>query len=449
MDADRVVVIGGGPGGRIAALHLANAGSEVLLVEEEALGGQCLHSRCMVVCALNDVARTLHQCRTLAGRGVMAGPPEISFPYLLAGIRDVVGRIGEVIRQETLDAGVEVLAARGRLEEGRVFVDGAPVEADAVIIATGSSPALPAIEGRDLAGVITHRDISSLDTLPGRMVIVGGGVSAAEFAYIFRQLGSEVTLVSRRDFLRGMDDRIRDQARRDLEGVAFLENTPITGVAGSDGRATGVRLADGSEVDADTVLFATGVAPNTDATDGLSLGAAGEILVDERMQTSRPGIYACGDVIGPPYLTPAAWREGLVAAENILGRPATISYTGIPRTMHLSMEYAHASCADERSTTFTAPGPAGPGTFWRVGAGGTGLVQVSADAGSGRITGVASVSPAAGHTVPFLAFLMQEGITTSRFADFFESHPDSDGLVHLLKYMDEWRRSPSPSPGED
>lgn len=444
MDTGRVVVIGGGPGGRIASMHLARAGREVLLVEEAGLGGQCLHSRCMAVCALTDVARTIHQCRTLARRRVAAGPPEISFPDLLAGIRDVVGRIGEVIRQETLDAGVEVLDARGRFEDGRVVVDGEPVDADAVIIATGSSPALPAIGGRDLAGVITYRDICSLSALPGRLAIVGGGVSAAEFAYIFRQLGSDVTLISRREFLRGMDDRVRDQARRDLEGVTFMENIPVAGVAGSDGQATGIRLADGSEVDADTVLFATGVTPRTDDTSGLSLGAAGEILVDERMQTSIPGVYACGDVIGPPYLTPAAWREGLVAAENILGRPTTISYTGIHRTMHLSMEYAHASGADERSTRFTAPGPAGPGTFWRVGVEGTGLVQVSADAGSGRITEAASVSPAAGHTVSFLAFLMQEGVTASRFADFFESHPDGDGLIHLLKYVEEWRRSRSP-----
>nr|WP_303715344.1 NAD(P)/FAD-dependent oxidoreductase [Methanoculleus marisnigri] len=429
-----IVVIGGGPAGRLGAMHLAQAGAEVRLIEQRSIGGQCLHERCMTICALNDVARVIEYARTQKDLGILDSVPAVSYPAIRRRVCEVQEKLASVLDAETRRAGVEVIyGAVGRLEGNRVYIDDEEVRADAVLAATGSRAAVPTIPGTDLPGVYTYQTLPAMPDLPRRMVIVGGGVVAAEFAHIFRAFGSEVEIVARHELLGDLDEKMRSAALRDLAGVGVREQTDVAGIEG-DGRVRSVLLGSGEELSADTVLLATGLVPRSESLQGLRKGPDGAVVVDRRMRTSVEGVYAAGDVIGPPYLTPAARREGVVAAENILGHPTEMDYTGIPQAMSLRYDYAFATVGTDGGVTLSAPAPAGPGSFWDVAGGWAGLSQIRVDPGSGRLLGAAAAVPGASILLSYLGYLMKRGITVDDFDDIVEVHPSTDGVYGLARY---------------
>ncbi|WP_292392866.1 NAD(P)/FAD-dependent oxidoreductase [Methanoculleus sp. UBA303] len=429
------IVIGGGPAGRIGAMRLAQAGAEVQLIEKHKIGGQCLHDRCMTICALNDVARLVEYARTQKNLGILDSVPAVSYPAVKRRMREVQEKLSSVLDAETRRAGVEIIyGAEGRLSGDRVYVDDEEVRADAVLAATGSRAAVPDIPGNGLSGVYTYQTLHAMDDLPRRMVIVGGGVVAAEFAHIFHAFGSEVQIIARHGLLRDLDDKVRSAALRDLAGVGIREQSVVTGIEGG-GRVRSVLLAGGEELTADAVLLATGLVPRSEPLQGLRKGPGGAVIVDRQMRTSVAGVYAAGDVIGPPYLTPAARREGVVAAENILGHPTVMDYTGIPQAMSLRYDYAFATArADGGCVTLSAPAPAGPGSFWDVAGGWAGLAQVRVDPETGRLVGAAAGVPGASTLLSYLGYLMKRGITVGEFDDIVEVHPSTDGVYGLARY---------------
>lgn len=428
-----IVVIGGGPAGRLGAMHLAQAGAEVRLVEQRSIGGQCLHERCMTICALNDVARLIEYARTQKDLGILDSVPAVSYPAIRRRVCEVQEKLSSILDAETRQAGVEVIyGAEGRLEGNRVFIGDEEVRADAVLAATGSRPVIPDIPGTDLSGVYTYRTLPTMPDLPRRMIVIGGGVVAAEFAHIFAAFGSEVEIVTRHALLGDLDPKMRSAALRDLAGVGIREQAAVEGIDGA-GRVRSVMLADGEELEADAVLLATGLAPRSEMLQGLEKAPDGAVIVDSRMRTSVKNVYAAGDVIGPPYLTPAARREGVVAAENILGRDTVMDYEGIPQAMSLRYDYAFAATGDE-GVTLSAPAPAGPGSFWDVAGGWAGLAQVRVDPASGRLIGAAAAVPGASLLLSYIGYLMKRGITVDDFDEIVEVHPSTDGIYGLARY---------------
>ncbi|MDV2481465.1 NAD(P)/FAD-dependent oxidoreductase [Methanoculleus sp. Wushi-C6] len=427
------VVIGGGPAGRLGAMRLAQAGAEVRLIEQRKIGGQCLHERCMTICALNDVARLVEYARTQKDLGILDTVPAVSYPAIRRRICEVQEKLSSVLDAETRRAGVEVIyGAEGRLEGNRVYIDDEEVRADAVLAATGSRPAVPDIPGTSLSGVYTYRTLPAMPDLPRRMVIVGGGVVAAEFAHVFRAFGAEVEIVARHGLLGNLDPKVRAAALRDLSGIGIREQTPVASIEGA-GRVRSVVLGDGEEIEADAVMLATGLVPRSESLQGLEKGPDGAVTVDSRMRTSVEGVYAAGDVIGPPYLTPAARREGVVAAENILGHETVMDYTGIPWAMSLRYDYAFAT-AGAGGLTLSAPAPAGPGSFWDVAGGWAGVAQIRVDPETGRIVGAAAGVPGASTLLSYIGYLMKRGVTVDDFDDIVEIHPSTDGIYPLARY---------------
>jgi dihydrolipoamide dehydrogenase len=245
-----------------------------------------------------------------------------------------------------------------------------------------------------------------------------------------------VTILSRSGFLKTLDRHLRTIALKELAGVEIRENTRITSIRGPS-RVTSVDYqmgGDMSSLDADTVLVAAGLIPRSEMINGLQKGALGEVIVNDQMQTSVPGVYACGDVTGPPYLTPVARHEGLVAADNILGCDRKMNYRYIPRSINLAHELAYCITDGAGSASLAIPGPCGPGTFWSVPSGDTGLAKIMADPTTGEITGISAVGPGGGLIAGYLAFLMQRHITVHDFEDFIEVHPSTDGVYGLAKY---------------
>ncbi len=202
-----------------------------------------------------------------------------------------------------------------------------------------------------------------------------------------------------------------------------------------------MRTADGDTgLEVDAVFLATGLTPRSELLQGLRKDPLGNVIVDDHMQTSVPGVYAAGDVIGPPYLTPVARREGAVAADNILGRNVAMDYAAVPQALELGYEFASVSVPGEEGVTLSSPAPAGPGSFWDVASGWTGMAQIRVDPATGRIVGAAAAAPGASLLISYLGFLMRRGITVDDFDAFAEIHPSTDGIYWLSRYAAELLR---------
>ncbi|MDN7025114.1 NAD(P)/FAD-dependent oxidoreductase [Methanoculleus sp. FWC-SCC1] len=432
-----IVVIGGGPAGRIAAMRLGQAGREVRLIEKRAIGGQCLHDRCMVVCALADAARAVERSRRMYDLGILDAAPRVSFPTLMTRMREVQQKLAAVLDEETRSTGVEVIyGAEGSIDGSTVFVDGERIPAEAVIAATGSRAVLPAIPGIERDGVYTYETLRLLPEVPGRIAIIGGGTVAAEFAHIFRAFGAEVTVLARSRFLGDLNEKLRAAAFRDLAGMDIREQTAAESLEGGGRvRSVAVRTAAGTDtIDVDAVFLATGLAPRSEMLQGIGKKPDGSVIVDARMRTDVPGVYAAGDVIGPPYLTPVARREGVVAADTILGRDTVMDYTGVPRALELGYEFAYVSVDGDDDLALSSPAPAGPGSFWDVPRSWTGMAQIRVDPETGRLVGASAAAPGASLLISYIGSLMKKGIRVGDFDDFAEIHPSTDGVYWLSRY---------------
>jgi dihydrolipoamide dehydrogenase len=435
-----IVILGGGPAGRIASIRLATAGKEVTLVEYGGIGGQCLHFGCMPVCALNDVARLVHTSRMFHGLGLIDNVPNVRFAEILREMKPIQEKIASILDNETRHAGVNIVYGKtGRYKDGHVFIGNEKADADNVIIATGSRPNIPDAEGMDRQGIYTPHSVWSMKDLPKNLTVIGGGVMAAEFSYIFHQFGSTVTVISRSGFLKDLDPHLRALARRELEGVDIREGTDLCSCTGGTCVESVLVRTKGCEesVECDAVLVTAGLVPRSEMIEGVEKRPDGSIIVDDHMQTSVTGVYAGGDVTGPPYLTPVARHHGLVAADNILGIDRKMDYRFIPRSINLTHELAYCGIAGDNDAKLTIPGPAGPGTFWSVLAGDTGLAKIMADPESGAIKGMCSAGPGGGLIAGYLGFLMQRHFSVHEFEDFIEVHPSTDGVYGLAKYTSE------------
>ena len=426
-----IIVVGGGPAGRMAALRLAGAGREVTILEKRALGGQCVHDGCMLVCALNDVARSIMSARHLEEMGILAGNVTVDYPALLEKLEATQDKLRYILNMETTGAGVKVeYGVEAEVRDGVVYVDGMPSRKEAVIIAAGGQMNIPDVEGKDLPGTYNARTLRSMPELPKRLVIIGGGISAAEFAYIYAAFGCEVTLIARSSLLTMLPDTLLADARRDLSAVDIRENTPLEKILGTN-CVEGV-VAGRETIPCDAVLFATGVKPESPFVSGVAKGADGAILVNEQMETSIPGVYAAGDIIGGKCFTPAARLQGFAAADAILGNPRKVDLSQIPFSVVLGLDYTVCppKTAGEKETM---PNIAGPGSYWHVLDGTVGHMQLETGA-DGTILGFASSGPSTSLVGTYLGYLVRKGITVHEFSPMLEVHPNSDGLYSLIRF---------------
>ncbi len=266
---------------------------------------------------------------------------------------------------------------------------------------------------------------------------------AAEFAHIFHAFGAEVSILARSTFLRELDERLRKLALRELEGVKIEEDACLLRIDGDRHVEAAVVGGKGGErvIPADGVFLATGLAPNSEMIQGPGKGPLGEVVVDDHMRTNVPGVYAAGDLTGPPYLTPVARMEGLVAADNILGRERRMDYRCIPRSLTLMNEFAWCSSEDDGPSVGTgSPSPAGPFSFWAVPKGNTGYSGIRVNPEDGKILSASLAAPGASIVASYIAFLIRTGCTVQDFDEFIEVHPTTDGAFSLARYLDEWLR---------
>jgi pyruvate/2-oxoglutarate dehydrogenase complex dihydrolipoamide dehydrogenase (E3) component len=339
-DRYRVVIVGAGSAGLAAADFAARLGVSVALVERDRVGGDCTWTGCVPSKALLHVAELAHLRRGATSSTGSNLPLAPDFPAVMAFVRQAIQRVYRFETPEVLAGrGLAVVPGEARFVDAHTLdVAGRRIVGDRLLIATGASPAIPAIAGLDQVPYLTHASVFELDALPPRLVVLGGGPVGVELAQAFQRLGSHVTLLGRQARLVSMADPEASaivQAALERDGVALRLGVQVERVAPSADRGIHIDLG-AKQLAADALLVAAGRRP---ALDGLDLDRAGVawspagIVVDDFLRTSQPHIYACGDALGSFQFTHYAAWQAVLAVRNALlpgrrrGRLATVPWT--------------------------------------------------------------------------------------------------------------------------
>jgi pyruvate/2-oxoglutarate dehydrogenase complex dihydrolipoamide dehydrogenase (E3) component len=349
-----LVILGGGAAGLVVASVASQLGLKVTLIEaRDKLGGDCLHYGCVPSKSLLHCAKLAQQQRHAADLGLI--PPSetvVDYAAVNAYIRSVIDTLQVHDDPERFRSyGCEVLFGHGRFVGPRQLeVNGEVLAAKRIVIATGSSPFIPPVEGLDTAGYLTNEQLFSLERRPEHLAILGSGSVGIEMAQAFRRLGSRVTGLQRGKAILQNDDPKHAAQLKDVltgEGVEVVHGSELLRAQRyDDGRlALSLRVAGVErELSVDELLVATGRKPNT---EGLNLEAAGVeagergIIVDTRLRTTNRRIYACGDVCGPHQFTHMAEYQAGIVISNVLFRfPKKVDYRIVPRVIYTEPELA-------------------------------------------------------------------------------------------------------------
>ncbi len=347
-----VAIIGGGPGGYVAAIRAAQLGKKTVVIEKADLGGICLNWGCIPTKALLKSAEVLRSAEKAKKYGVKVDGVQADFPSIIKRSRQVADSLSKGVAFLMKKNAVETLAGHARLLGGnQISIDGdSQISADHIILATGAR-ARP-LPGAPFDGetIISSREAMSLDAIPGKLVVVGAGAIGVEFADFYAAMGTQVTIVEMLPHILPVEDHEVSEELQKLfkrKKINALTETTVESVQVKDGQAlVSVKSADGNitSLEADKVLVAIGVQGNI---ENLGLDEAGVtvekgwIKTDHYMQTSAPGIYAIGDVAGPPWLAHVASHEGIVAAEHLAElNVKPMHYDNVPGCTYCSPQVA-------------------------------------------------------------------------------------------------------------
>ncbi|MCM8731807.1 glutathione-disulfide reductase [Hephaestia sp. GCM10023244] len=439
-------VIGGGSGGvrasRVAAAH----GATVAIAEEYRVGGTCVIRGCVPKKLLvygAHFAEDLHDARRF-GWNV----PDCSFDWTV--LRDNV--LGEVDRlnkayTETLEGhGVEVILERATIAGPHevALAGGRTVTAKIILIATGATPHVPSCPGHEHG--ITSNEAFHLDAIPKRILIAGAGYIANEFAGIFNEFGSKVTLINRSDvILRGYDHSVRDRLLQisTMKGIDFRFNADFRGIGKNDDGSLTVEMTGHEPITVDCVMFATGRVPNTGdlglETAGVDWDAKGAIVVDADNRSTCPSIYAVGDVTNRVQLTPVAIREGQAFADSVFGnKPTRVDYENIPSAVFCHPPIAGVGMTESQAReklgsikVYTADFRAMKNVL--AGRNERALYKMVCDGETNRVVGLHMIGPDSPEILQAAAVAVKAGLTKQAFDETVALHPSMAEELVLMK----------------
>ena len=431
-------VIGGGSGGVRAARMSAQRGARVGLAEVAAMGGTCVNVGCIPKKLYSYAAHFAESFEESHGFGWVGEAPKLDWEKLKLNRGREISRLNGIYLQLLKNSGVQIIEGWATIVDAHtVDVGGKHFTAKSILISTGGTPSVPEVNG--LEHVITSNDIFDLTPFPSRLLVVGGGYIACEFASIFNGLQSKVIQLYRgAQVLRGFDEDVRGFISAEMvkAGVDLRLETDVVSIE-KTAAGLNVRLSDGSSVMVDAVLYATGRVPNV---SGLGLKAVGvvqskdgAIAVNEDYQTSVPSIYAVGDVTARIQLTPVALGEAMVVVDQLFGavagkKPRSMSYDFIPTAVftHPNIGTVGYSEADARRifgnvsvyrSEFKALKHTLSGSTERT------LMKLLVDDASDRVVGLHMVGADAGEIVQGFAVAMKAGATKEVFDSTIGIHP--------------------------
>lgn len=435
-----VIVIGGGPGGYVAAIRAAQLGAKVAIVEKDKLGGTCLNRGCIPTKSLAASAELVHLLRNAATFGINVEGFSVDFQRVMERKEEIV---------DGLVKGIAFLLSRHKIElvegSGKLIApdtveihkeDGTKEQLTGknIIVATGSEPALINALGYNGSSVITSNEALRMEAIPKSLLIIGGGVIGCEFASIFNNFGSEVTIVEAMpNILPLLDNEISRRLAMAMKkrGITIKTKAMISSVVEVEGgiKAT---LESGEEIQAEKALISIGRTFNTEGLGlediGIALGPKGEILVDDYMRTNVPGVYAIGDVTNKIQLAHVASAQGLVAAENVMGGNRAMDYSVVPSCIFTIPEIGSVGLTAQEAKAQGIKTKVGKFPFTALGRARCmdetdGNVKIITDAETDKVLGVHIIGPHATDLIAEAALAIRMGATAKDIAQTIHAHP--------------------------
>ena len=432
----RIIIIGAGPGGYETAVEAAKRGIEVTLVAGGPLGGTCLNEGCIptkTFCHYSELIEGMSKAEALG----ITQAPAFDFAKVAERKEAVVAQLREGIGQLLRHKLITVVEGKASLKDAHTaVVDGVEYSGDKIIIATGSVSASLPIPGVDLPGVITSKEILELTEVPKRLAVIGGGVIGLEFASIFKSFGSEVSVLEYAPtILPRFDVDLAKRLKLALgkRGIKIETAAQVTGISQVEGGLSVSYLAKAGEAaaQADVVLMAVGRRANLDSLNLADIGiefTRRGITVDQNMQTSVPGVYAIGDVLGQMMLAHAATFQGLRALNHICGEPDSIDFGIIPAAVFTMPEAATVGMTEEEAE---AAGIAVRSLKSMFRANGKAVSMDDADGfckllvseQDGRLLGCHLFGPHSADIIQEVAALLAKRATLADLQDIIHAHP--------------------------
>ncbi|MBU8812511.1 dihydrolipoyl dehydrogenase [Mycolicibacterium goodii] len=448
-----LLVIGGGPGGYVAAIRAAQLGLSVAVVEKERPGGVCLNWGCIPTKAMLRSAEVLQTVRDAAAYGVRADNVGFDYSAVRDRMTDVVTTLTDGVAGLLKANGVTLIEGHARFT-GPTTVDICDVEAGGgpryaaapgeradtatsrdVIIATGSTPIPLPVPGADLPGVITSDGAFGLTSVPDRVVIIGGSAVGAEWASLFAAFGSDVTVVEMRDTLVPAEDAdIATALKRSFtqRGITVHTGSTVTAIERTDALRVTVNGPKPCEIDTDIALFGVGRRPNTAELGlpaaGVAVDARGFITVDDQLRTNVEHVYAIGDVTGKALLAHVASHQGLTAADVIAGHDKHIDYTVVSAATFTHPEIASVGLTEAAAVAAGHDVVTGKFPFAALGRARTfgdteGFVKIVAGQQHGEVLGMHIIGPSASDLITEGALAITLEATLDELADTIHAHP--------------------------
>jgi len=443
-----MITIGAGSAGVRASRMAAEFGARVAVIEERELGGTCVNVGCVPKKLLVYASSIYEEMRGAAGFGIDAVTQPVDWARLIANKNREIERLNGVYDRILKKAGVDILEGHATLlDPHTVDIDGKKLTAEYMLVATGGWPHLPSIAGIEHA--ITSNDVFFLEALPERILIVGGGYIAVEFAGIFNGLGVDTTLVYRKDlFVRGFDCDVRKTLRDEMrkKGVALRFNLNVERIDPS-GKGLRSALTDGSVLDTDMVLFATGRSPLTGKLGLENVNVKtlqnGSIVVDKYSKTNVPNIYAVGDVTDRVALTPVAIMEGAAVAHTLFNnRPTAVNHHNVPSAVFsqppiATVGFTEDAARDQYDSIDVYRSEFSPLKHSLTGIDEKTMIKLIVESATDRVVGIHIVGEYAPEIIQGFAVAMNSGATKAEFDATIGVHPTSaEELVTMRRRPD-------------
>ncbi|MBE9558421.1 MAG: glutathione-disulfide reductase [Proteobacteria bacterium] len=427
-------VIGAGSGGVRASRIAAQLGAKVAVAEDRFYGGTCVNIGCIPKKLFVYASHFSEEFEDAARFGWTVGESRFDWPTLVANKNAEIERLNGIYERILKNAGVEIIDGRATVVDAHtVEVAGRQVTAEHILVATGGKPFLPDIRGREHAAI--SDDMFYLEEFPKRVVVVGGGYIAVEFAGIMKGLGAEVTQLYRGPhFLRGFDDDLRHFLATEMrkKGIDVRFNSTVECIEKRGGEVC-AELSDGSEIAADLILYATGRVAKTEGLGleavGVELAENGAIKVDEAFRTSVPSIHAIGDVIDRVQLTPVALGEGMWLARHLFGEtPAPFDYADIPSAVFSQPALASVGLTEAQAHEWHGEMDVYISEFKALkhtlsGSEERSFMKLIVDKASDRVVGAHMAGPEASEIIQGLAIAIKMGATKAQFDATVGIHP--------------------------
>lgn len=442
-----LTILGGGPGGYVAALYAAGLRMKVCLIEKDNLGGVCLNSGCIPTKTL-AVSRDIYSEIKNAGKfGINVKDASLDFRFIISRKNDIVKKLRSGIETLLKARGVTVINEKAMLlDKNTVQTPAKKITSKYIIIATGSTPAAIPAAKVDEKSVLSSEGLLELESVPKELVVIGGGAIGCEFADIFSEFGSRVTIVEMLpNIIPGGDKEVsrRLEAAMKKKNIAIHTNTKVSSVhAAEDGRVT-VTTENGLNLACDKVLVSVGRQPNT---RGIGLEAAGVnydkkgIKTDETMKTNIDNIYAIGDCIGGYMFAHTASYQGLVACDNIAGKRQKADYRAVPYCIFteetisssgLNEDAAKAKGLDVSVSKFFYRGLGKAHALGRT----DGFVKMISDKKTRKLLGVDIMGAGAAELIAEATLAIKEGLSAGELARIIHTHPTLSEAILETAYI--------------